>query len=281
MAWINVHQELKGHPKVKRLAEKLGVHRAHALGLLVDLWLWAISYAPHGDISSFPAQDIAEAADWNGDPQKFVDAAIETGWLDPDGKIHDWGEHRLYFDALQEKQSRTREKTRKRVADWRERQKSALDEKKNGNALRNESVTRHVTLKKKRGNAPIEENRIGEDKVLPPYPPRGGRAGGEPPAGKVKGITGPMAAAVAEVSDGFAVILDQNIGDPNWKAVYGRTIAKHSRKLVTLFGGDAGKALDCIEGIAKHAKARGWVDWTPRTVVDRAGDWAAGRLGAR
>jgi hypothetical protein len=252
------------------------------LGLLVDIWLWAIAYAPHGDISGFPDQDIAEAADWGGDAKQFVDALTETGWRDPDGKLHNWEKHRLYFDALQEKQSRVRDQTRERVANWRAKQKTALEEKGNGNALRSGRVTHDETRTEKHGNAPIEEKRIEEKRVHPPYPPKGGKAGGEPSAGRGVGDGGTiLAKAITEVADGFAIILDQNIGDPNWQTVYGRSIARHSRKLVTLFGGDSGKALDCIEGIVKHAKARGWTDWTPKTVVDRAGDWAAGRLGRR
>lgn len=96
--------------------------------------------------------------------------------------------------------------------------------------------------------------------------------GGPAVGGKDKG--GPL----QEVVDGFTISLDQNIADPNWQKVYGRSIARHSKKLLTLFEGDAGKALDCIEGVIKHAKARRWSDWTPKTIVDRAGDWKAGRL---
>lgn len=93
MAWIESHQELGQHPKLKRLARALGVNRVQAVGHLHYLWWWATDYAQSGQLSGFAAWEIADAALWDDDPDAFVAALTETGFLDADGALHDWGEY--------------------------------------------------------------------------------------------------------------------------------------------------------------------------------------------
>jgi hypothetical protein len=102
MAWIESHQELRNHPKTKRLARQLGISIAAAIGHLHLFWWWAMDYADNGDLSNFNPEDLADAAGWDGDAQAFVEAMItcgpgETfGFIDKvDGKlhIHDWEEY--------------------------------------------------------------------------------------------------------------------------------------------------------------------------------------------
>ena len=93
MAWIEVHQSLPTHRKTRRLARELklnGKDFPKAVGHLVMLWLWAIDNAPSGDLSGIDPYDVADAAEWAGDPAKFVDALIKSGFVDEDMHIHDW-----------------------------------------------------------------------------------------------------------------------------------------------------------------------------------------------
>ena len=97
MAWIELHQTLRDHPKVIRLAEKLAVHPAEATGLLVNLWLWAVAYAEDGQLRRYTDAEIAQASRWFGQSGDLRCALRETGWEDSDGTIHDWEEYGIRF----------------------------------------------------------------------------------------------------------------------------------------------------------------------------------------
>lgn len=123
MAWIESHQALGRHPKLLKLAGALRVHRAQALGHLHYLWWWALDYAPTGDVSALSSAEIAAAAEWSGDVEKIAQALRESGWLDPDGTIHNW---MLYAGKLIEQRQNEREKTRERVREYRERRNARV-----------------------------------------------------------------------------------------------------------------------------------------------------------
>jgi hypothetical protein len=106
--WIESHQALGRHPKLIRLAVRLQVHRAQAVGHLHYLWWWALDFAPNGNLSAFTPTEIAYGAEWPGEPDKFHDA-LQDGWLDPDGSLHDWHE---YAGKLLERRNIDRERKR-------------------------------------------------------------------------------------------------------------------------------------------------------------------------
>ena len=97
MAWIEVHQSLPSHRKTRKLARLLGLKPPggipQAIGHMVMLWLWCVDNAQSGDISNIDKGDIADAAGWTKDPDVFVWALGDAGFLDTDGKIHDWNDY--------------------------------------------------------------------------------------------------------------------------------------------------------------------------------------------
>lgn len=92
MSSIKSNPTLGGHPKLRRLAHALRISRAQAFGHLLYLWWWAVDGAPDGDLSSLTPEEVAEMAEWPGEPESFVEALRACGWLDPDGRIHQWQE---------------------------------------------------------------------------------------------------------------------------------------------------------------------------------------------
>lgn len=97
--WIESHQTLRGHPKVRRAARLLDVPPAQVIGHLHLLWWWVLDHAFDGDVSAYDAMDLADAAEWDGDPDTFVKALTEcgpggtSGFIDADGPrlhVHDW-----------------------------------------------------------------------------------------------------------------------------------------------------------------------------------------------
>lgn len=95
--WIESDQKLRAHPKVRRAARMLDVHQAQVIGHLHCLWWWALDHALDGDVSAFDALDLAEAADWPGDPDTFVKVLLECGPGDRAGFLEARGD-RLYLD---------------------------------------------------------------------------------------------------------------------------------------------------------------------------------------
>ncbi len=118
MAWIEVHSELRSHPKVFRLARSLNIPKAQALGHVVALWLWALDFAPDGDLSKFHADEVADGAQFDGGPDVFI-AALESACLidrTPDGAtIHDWQEYVGRLLAMRENNRRRQATFRARI----------------------------------------------------------------------------------------------------------------------------------------------------------------------
>lgn len=139
MAWIEFHQQLGRHPKVLRLAGKLHIHPAQVIGHLAYLWWWSLDYVPNGDLSASTSTEIASAATWPGDADKFLAALKETEWIDENGMIHDWMD---YAGKLVEQRSNERERTRMRVAEYRKRNTNvtALHGRSNGGTQPNPTI---------------------------------------------------------------------------------------------------------------------------------------------
>lgn len=118
--WIQVYSNLPMHPKTAKLADELGLASAAvspnvlAVGLLVSLWTWAVQNAYDGDLSRCSPRLIAEACRWKKKPETLVNGLVAAGWLDEDGKLHDWEEYAvLLMDAEDSKRERTKERVRK------------------------------------------------------------------------------------------------------------------------------------------------------------------------
>lgn len=109
MAWIESHQDLAHHPKVARLAGMLEVSVPAAIGHLHCLWWWCLSYADDGNLTDFSDFEIGYAAQWQGEPEVFVEALQKAGWLDG-REVHDWHE---YGGKLAERRRQDAERKRK------------------------------------------------------------------------------------------------------------------------------------------------------------------------
>lgn len=145
MAWIESHQELRNHPKSKRLARLLDVSRYEAVGILQWLWWWALDYAPDGDISRFTDDDVEDGIDWTGAPGALMAALREAGFID-EHFIHDWDE---YAGRLVAQREANRE--RKRVA-------RAKDVTSAGRPRDGQGTGRAVTALPTQPTQPTEQN---------------------------------------------------------------------------------------------------------------------------
>ena len=117
MAWIKIHQQLKDHRKVFAAADELEICHVHMIGHIVSFWLWALDNAPSGSLEGISHRMIAKAAQWEKDPELFVDALENAGFLDLRGdgelEIHDWYE---YTGKLIDRREAEKQRSRRRRA---------------------------------------------------------------------------------------------------------------------------------------------------------------------
>lgn len=127
MAWIESHDSLREHPKLKKMARLLGVNRAAAIGHLHMLWWWCLAYAQDGDLSRYDAPEIADGADFGGDAQEFITAMIEAGFLERRSSnlhVHDWHD---YAGRLIDRRERNRQAMRQAREQAKQATKSPVD----------------------------------------------------------------------------------------------------------------------------------------------------------
>jgi hypothetical protein len=115
MSWIELHEEVRAHPKIRRLAKDMGVSNAEARGWIIGLWLWAATYAEDGELTDCTNQEIADACDYEGrSPGKLVQALIARNLIDVEKDrryIHDWSKHGLrLLESNRERQRKFRER---------------------------------------------------------------------------------------------------------------------------------------------------------------------------
>jgi len=129
LAWIQSHQALGRHPKLKMLARLLKTTMPAAVGHLHYLWWWALDYAPEGDLLGYDSAVIAEAAAWKGRPATFIDAMLSSRFLEQvDGgyRLHDWDEYagRLVKTRQKDASRKREERASKRTPEPQERTSS-------------------------------------------------------------------------------------------------------------------------------------------------------------
>ena len=116
MSWFRVEPSVRTHPKIHKLARRLGVPFPHALGLMTSLWAWVTETAADGDLGSYDCEDISFAAQWDGDPKAFETALLEVRLLDRTEHglaVHDWDERAERYERSK-KEAERRQKKRSR-----------------------------------------------------------------------------------------------------------------------------------------------------------------------
>lgn len=85
------------HPKVIDLSCRLGISLPQTVGHLEFFWSFVAQKTPQGDIGKWSDAVISRAVHWDGDPEKFVTALEDSGFIDRCAErryiVHDWKEH--------------------------------------------------------------------------------------------------------------------------------------------------------------------------------------------
>lgn len=189
MAWIESHQELGAHPKTQKLARILGLSKPTVVGHLHYLWWWATDYAQDGDLGRFDALDIAIGAEWEGNPDLFVDALIRAGFLDrvdysEDLVIHDWND---YAGKLIERRAKNAERMRDARAGTKEERATHVQRTQRAratlpNTTKQNTTEHNLTVGEESPNTPPrarKKSAPGFDVFYERYPRKTGRQDAE------------------------------------------------------------------------------------------------------
>lgn len=194
MAWIESHQELGRHPKTRKLARLLCTSIPAVVGHLHFFWWWALDFAQDGSLAKFDADEIADAALWEGDSTTFYRALITAGFvdeLDDDTTIHDWDE---FAGRLIDKRKANAERMRQARA--------ANDETRATHVQRTFHARAGATVPNRTVPNPTSQGDGGDN----PSPSRAARpvaaadAGGKKGRGSVPAKTDPIWDALCEVT---------------------------------------------------------------------------------
>jgi hypothetical protein len=110
MAYVEWHDTLPDHPKTIKLARRLKVSLATAVGHLGCLFAWVIRYRPGGEVE---IDSVPMACKWRGEPKRLIESLIETGWAHKRAQvlaIHDWSEYTRGYRRSQNERERLRNK---------------------------------------------------------------------------------------------------------------------------------------------------------------------------
>lgn len=119
--WIALHEGATG-PKLRLFASLAECDESTALGVLCHIWLWGVrdNVTSSGLMKNTSKEHIknifAYTIPKDLDPQKVVDALIESEWIDEiEGSyyIHDWSEHQKPWAQYKAKTEAETERKRK------------------------------------------------------------------------------------------------------------------------------------------------------------------------
>ena len=179
------------HPKTVKLIRKGGLDAVRSLQIL---WCFCAQERTDGLLHGMDADDIEIAADWQGEPGKFVELLLSGGWMEcslgcsGEGTyaLHGWEERQAYVSKAESRREQARA-----AAETRWRNKRGMRQEKPDDAASNAAVcdqhaasnagsmNQHMPNHAER-NAPIPIPDPIPDPDIPPLtPPQGGACGEE------------------------------------------------------------------------------------------------------
>lgn len=91
--YIRVRTGFYTHRKTAKLRGMLG---DDAFWAVPRLWAYAAEHQPDGDLSSYDSRELANLIGCYKHEEALLQALKTVGYVDQDGKIHDWAEHNGY-----------------------------------------------------------------------------------------------------------------------------------------------------------------------------------------
>jgi len=186
---VRIATDYPDHPKIRKLKKRLG-----EAGIMSHIFLLCYTgrVMPDGVLKDMDVLDIAQAAQWKGDPDEFVRVLVELGLLDQNSEtyvIHNWKEHNFFCTTVK---ARSRSARRSGIISWLVRRNLIPKKSKIPPGLNldqdPEKIAEEIQIYNAERNAKSKTDRNAERNAFhnapsppPPPPPngRGGEVGGE------------------------------------------------------------------------------------------------------
>jgi hypothetical protein len=98
--YIKLFSAFFTHRKTVRLRARIG---DDAFWIPPRLWAYAAENQPDGDFSGYTSEELAMLLGCDKHASSIRQALLEVGFLDSNGKIHDWEQHNGYHQAFSER----------------------------------------------------------------------------------------------------------------------------------------------------------------------------------
>lgn len=95
--YIKLFTEFYSHRKTARLRARIG---EDAFWIPPRLWAYAAEHQNDGDFSEYSSQELAMLIGCDKHASSILQALKECGFIDHDGKIHDWEEHNGFHSTF-------------------------------------------------------------------------------------------------------------------------------------------------------------------------------------
>lgn len=114
MDWFQVDSDMVRHPRVVRIAHKLRIPLARAIGHVVMFWSCVAEHAEWGDLTTISDDEVEVWSQWNGPRGKWAAALVDVGLVDAARQVHGWRERHERFLLERERKQRERLADRER-----------------------------------------------------------------------------------------------------------------------------------------------------------------------
>lgn len=167
------------HPKTRKLKQLLG-----AEGVMSHTFLlcFVARVTPSGVLKDMDVEDIAQVAQWRGDPNEFVGTLLELRLLDKNSDtyaIHNWPKHNFYCASAA---ARSRSARRSAIIGWLIRRNFISRKSKIPPEINLDQDPEKIAEQIQRFNAERNAHCNAERNApSPPPPPRGEGSGSDPP----------------------------------------------------------------------------------------------------
>ena len=143
-----------GHRKTQKLKRRVGMQ---GIASLVFLWSQVAQNRPSGNLHGWTNEDIAIASQWEGNPDDFVAALIDIGFIDVNESgekvIHEWAVHNGYASNAE---MRSEAAKKNAAARWKNKTPKQEECKGNATAMQPHSDANATAMQGQcNGNAPI------------------------------------------------------------------------------------------------------------------------------
>ena len=183
--YLPIEPALVDHPKTRALAKLWGCHPYTAVGFLVKLWGYCLEYQDDGNVDGRPADvldDLAAPciATSIGTMPTVREALLKSGFINDDGRLHDWDEYAGALVERRRKDRRRKQLSRRRGGeDSRQTSSGQAVDRRGNSAPRVEKSRVEKSIQEQQQQPPLDYptrcciavNRVLEDRLAGAFAP--------------------------------------------------------------------------------------------------------------